>query len=92
MPDQSDDSCFILSQEVDPKKMQLAVTPFLEKNAAKFMEELWDILLSAQDSVMGVPPQFIEASKAKLEEQRVGCGRELAKRQERSPNFVFGRT
>ena len=31
---------------VDPRKMQLALTGFLEKNTAAFMKDLWQLLLS----------------------------------------------
>ncbi|KAJ9060099.1 hypothetical protein DSO57_1034488 [Entomophthora muscae] len=40
----------ILEQEVcDPKLAQINLTGFLEKNAGVFVEELWELLLSAQE-------------------------------------------
>ena len=38
-------------QQPDPKMMQINLTGFLNgRNARVFMQELWDLLLSAQDS------------------------------------------
>lgn len=37
--------------------------------AASFTSELWRLLLSAQETVGGVPAEFIEAKKRELEEQ-----------------------
>lgn len=39
-------------QQPDPKEMQINLTGFLHgKNARIFMQELWDLLLSAQDNI-----------------------------------------
>ena len=35
--------------------MQLLVTGFLSKKAPAFMEELWSLLVSAQENVAGIP-------------------------------------
>ena len=41
-----------LLQQPDPKEMQINLTGFLHgKNARIFMQELWDLLLSAQDNI-----------------------------------------
>lgn len=37
--------------------------------AASFTSELWSLLLSAQETVGGVPAEFIEAKKRELEQQ-----------------------
>lgn len=37
--------------------------------AASFTSELWRLLLSAQETVGGVPAEFIEAKKRELEQQ-----------------------
>jgi hypothetical protein len=39
----------------DGKRMQLAITGFLERHSAKFMKELWTLLLSAQSNPSGIP-------------------------------------
>jgi hypothetical protein len=42
----------------DPKKMQVNLLGFMDKyGAAHFMEELWKLLLSAQETVGGVPAE-----------------------------------
>ncbi|CCU99615.1 unnamed protein product [Malassezia sympodialis ATCC 42132] len=54
----------------DPRKMQIALTGFLEKRAPPFMHELWGHLLSAQVSVGGVPRAFVEQKKREMQAQR----------------------
>lgn len=50
-----------------PKKMQINLTGFLNgKNARLFMEDLWSLLLSAQDSDTGIPEEFIQAKKEEI--------------------------
>lgn len=42
----------------DPRKMQVNLTGFMDKHgAAAFVSELWKLLLSAQDTVGGVPAE-----------------------------------
>ncbi|ORY32092.1 PWI domain-containing protein, partial [Naematelia encephala] len=42
----------------DPKKMQVSLLGFMDKyGAAAFMEALWNLLLSAQNTVGGVPAE-----------------------------------
>ena len=50
--------------------MQLNLTGFLEKNTPKFMNSLWKLLLSAQDTPDGIPPRLIEDKKVEIREQR----------------------
>ncbi|KXS20168.1 PWI domain-containing protein [Gonapodya prolifera JEL478] len=51
----------------DPKMMQINLTGFLESNTAKFMEELWGLLVSAQEKDnMGIPRAFLEQKKAEI--------------------------
>ena len=45
----------LLEKPLDPKKMQIALTGFLEKNTAAFMSNLWTLLLSAQTNDFGIP-------------------------------------
>jgi len=62
----------------DPRKMQINLTGFLNgKNARVFMTDLWELLLSAQESPSGIPPKFIEQKKEELkkkmeDQERVG--------------------
>lgn len=50
-----------------PKKMQINMTGFLNgKNARVFMDELWALLLSAQDSDTGIPAEFIQQKKDEI--------------------------
>eukprot|EP00419_Tripos_fusus_P085105 CAMPEP_0172853358 /NCGR_PEP_ID=MMETSP1075-20121228/56875_1 /TAXON_ID=2916 /ORGANISM="Ceratium fusus, Strain PA161109" /LENGTH=194 /DNA_ID=CAMNT_0013699835 /DNA_START=42 /DNA_END=624 /DNA_ORIENTATION=+ len=55
---------------LDPKMLQVNMTAFMERKAAKFCSELWTHLLSAQDSPVGVPRQFIEQKKDDLRQKR----------------------
>ena len=54
----------------DPRKMQISLTGFLEKCARPFMAELWSLLLSAQDSVAGIPRAFVEQKKREMQQAR----------------------
>lgn len=56
----------------DPRKMQINLTGFLNgKNARVFMTDLWELLLSAQESPSGIPPKFIEQKKEELKKKMV---------------------
>lgn len=57
---------------LDPKRIQVTLVPFLEKNAAGFTEKLWALLLSAQKDPVGIPQEFVEERMADLEKQKVG--------------------
>lgn len=57
-------------QHPDPRKMQISLMGFLEKRAAPFMNELWRLLLSAQESIGGVPRAFVEQKKREMQEMR----------------------
>src|SRR5204863_9155076 len=50
--------------------MQLNLTGFLERNTPKFMNSLWKLLLSAQDTPDGIPPRLVEDMKVEIREQR----------------------
>jgi serine/arginine repetitive matrix protein 1 len=61
-------------QNPDPKKMQILLTGFLNgKNARLFMAEMWDLLLSAQESPSGIPQQFLEQKKEEIKKRMVCC-------------------
>ena len=59
----------------DPRELQMNLTGFLHgKNARIFMQELWELLTSAQESIGGIPTKFLEQ---KREEIRQKVGREM---------------
>ena len=41
------------------------------KNARIFMGELWDMLVSAQDNVSGIPAVLLEEKKAEIRQMKV---------------------
>ena len=52
--------------------MQINLTGFLNaKNARLFMEELWDLLLSAMENVGGIPAIFLEQKKEEIRKRQV---------------------
>ncbi|OQS05623.1 hypothetical protein THRCLA_02277, partial [Thraustotheca clavata] len=57
-------------EPLDPKEMQVALTGFLEGDAAAFMKELWELLLSAQENPTGIPQIFLERKKKEMELKR----------------------
>ncbi|CAO1612624.1 unnamed protein product [Parajaminaea phylloscopi] len=59
----------------DPRKLQVSITGFLESSTPVFMAELWTLLLSAQESVGGIPKEFVEKKK---EEMRLARERDAA--------------
>ncbi|KAF8544280.1 PWI domain-containing protein, partial [Trichophaea hybrida] len=50
----------------DPKKIQLNITGFLEKDTPNFCKQLWNLLLSAQANPQGVPTELLEKKKEEL--------------------------
>ncbi|CAM9471904.1 unnamed protein product [Discosporangium mesarthrocarpum] len=52
--------------KVDPKKLQLQLTGFLEKSTSAFMEELWGLLVDAQNSLGGIPSAFLQEKKQEI--------------------------
>ncbi|KAI9256968.1 PWI domain-containing protein [Sporodiniella umbellata] len=63
-------SSLLEEEGVEPKMMQINLTGFLESNAKVFVKELWNLLLSAQNSVGGIPAIFIEQKKEELRKKR----------------------
>ena len=55
---------------LDPKRITLNLTPFLETKASEFVEELWKMLISAQESTLGIPMQLIEERKAEIRKEK----------------------
>ena len=62
-------------KKIPGKKFQLELTGFLEKKTPAFVEELWTLLLDAQDQSSGIPSVVIERKK-----------REILEREERNSN------
>ena len=59
-------------QNPDPRRMQINLTGFLNgKNARIFMSELWDLLLSAQESSSGIPEIFMAQKKEEIKKRMV---------------------
>lgn len=54
----------------DPRKVQIQLMGFLEGKTAEFMSELWELLVSAQESPGGVPKRFVEEKKEELRRKR----------------------
>ena len=51
--------------------MQINLTGFLNQHSATFMNELWNLLLSAQNSIGGIPAIFIEQKKEELRKSKL---------------------
>lgn len=60
---------FLQAPDVNPKQMQISVGAVLSSNAGKFMEELWSLLVDAQNQPGGVPS--ILTDRLKVNEQHV---------------------
>lgn len=60
-----------LQGKLDPKKLQLQLTGFLEKSTGMFMEELWGLLLDAQNSLGGIPSAFLQEKKQEMLQAKV---------------------
>ncbi|KAJ8110976.1 hypothetical protein OPT61_g6323 [Boeremia exigua] len=53
------------------KEIQIQLTGFLNKDTPAFCKELWDLMLSAQESPMGVPKEMLEAKKLELQQEQL---------------------
>ena len=60
----------LAEKPLDPRKVQLNVTAFLAEKAAPFCAELWGLLVSANQSPLGIPAALLEAKKAELRARR----------------------
>ncbi|EPX70910.1 splicing coactivator SRRM1 [Schizosaccharomyces octosporus yFS286] len=80
---------------LDPKKVQLNLTGFLESKAPEFAEELWLLILSASQNPYGIPEKFIQQKKeelSKLRSQRDVSESEVKKEIDRSLHPAEERT
>ncbi|CAI5475744.1 unnamed protein product [Closterium sp. Yama58-4] len=50
----------LLQDEVDPKRMQIQLTGFLENHTTTFMKELWKILRNAHRNEHGIPQKLLD--------------------------------
>jgi serine/arginine repetitive matrix protein 1 len=55
---------------MDPKLLHVELQPFLEKNTALFMKELWTLLASASANESGVPQQLLDEKAEELRAKR----------------------
>ncbi|KAF1989657.1 PWI domain-containing protein [Aulographum hederae CBS 113979] len=61
----------LLDKNPQIKKAQVSLSPFLtNKKAAAFCKEFWNLVLSAQDSPHGVPPELIAQKKKEIQEEK----------------------
>ena len=67
-----------MSLQPEIKQIQHGLTGFLDKDAPAFCKEMWNLLLSAQDSSNGIPKELLEAKKAEIQQvpgyPLVSCG------------------
>jgi len=60
---------------VDPEEMLLSLNDMLERDAASFMEELWTLLVDAQNQPGGIPKALIQSAKAEIDARMQERGR-----------------
>jgi len=46
---------------IEPKVLEINLTGFFEENVRKFVEEFWELMVSAQESPGGIPQKIIES-------------------------------
>lgn len=71
--------------------MQISLTGFLEKKTPIFMAELWRLLLSAQDSPVKVPAEFIEQKKEEMRKRKEEQELAVSKRGDEIAELQAGR-
>ncbi|KAF1959222.1 PWI domain-containing protein [Byssothecium circinans] len=67
------ETCYnMIEQDQFPKikEIQIALTGFLNKDTAPFCKELWNLMISAQNSPVGVPKELLEAKKLELQKEQ----------------------
>jgi len=57
-------------QNPDPKLLQINITGFLATDASDFMLQLWKLLISAQNSIGGIPLEFLEQKKEEIRQRK----------------------
>jgi len=62
----------VAAQNPDGRQMQMNLTGFLNaKNARTFIQDLWELLLSAQENIGGIPAVFLEQKKEEIKMRQV---------------------
>ncbi len=56
-------------EKLDPRKLEIKLTGFLENNTQKFIKELWNLMLSAQKEIGGIPKEFLEKKKQEIKQK-----------------------
>ncbi|KAL8275847.1 hypothetical protein Esti_000410 [Eimeria stiedai] len=77
-----------------PKKLAISLTGFVGKQATSFVRELWKLLLSAQNTTTGIPPEFLENRRLEMERKREEAARineELVRRHEQMMATEFNK-
>lgn len=77
-----------------PKKLAISLTGFVGKQATHFVRELWKLLLSAQNTTTGIPPEFLENRRLEMERKREEAARineELVRRHEQMMATEFNK-
>nr|AET50827.1 hypothetical protein [Eimeria tenella] len=77
-----------------PKKLAISLTGFVGKQATHFVRELWKLLLSAQNTPTGIPPEFLENRRLEMERKREEAARineELVRRHEQMMATEFNK-
>ncbi|KAJ4400211.1 hypothetical protein N0V91_008889 [Didymella pomorum] len=81
------ETCYnLIEQNQFPKikEIQIQLTGFLNKDTPAFCKELWDLMLSAQDSPMGVPKEMLEAKKLELQQEQLSKAAAESRHKEQS--------
>jgi serine/arginine repetitive matrix protein 1 len=60
-----DDICIefiftLLEQNEEPKQIFIKIQGFLEEGTFKFMKSLWELMISAEESIHGIPKEFVD--------------------------------
>lgn len=59
-------------QPLEARMLQHQISGFLEKDAPKFTQDLWKLMLSAQENPNGIPQQILDAKKQEIKAAEVG--------------------
>lgn len=64
--------CSLLTVATQPKikELQVQLQGFLDADGPKFCKDLWNLMLSAQESPLGVPAAMLEAKKLELLQEK----------------------
>ena len=64
--------CILLTVATQPKikELQVQLQGFLDADGPKFCKDLWNLMLSAQESSLGVPAAMLEAKMLELLQEK----------------------